>query len=74
MAKTKKVNVKDEMKKMVKNEISEKLRNLGNFSEGKEYGFTKDTLILHTTECDIQIKLVTPKTGITRYEIEEDIE
>ena len=71
---TKKVNVKDEMKKMVKTAIQENLKNLGNFTEGKEYGFTKDTLVLSLEECDVQIKLITPKTGITRYEIEEDVE
>ena len=69
---TKKVNPKDTVKTNIKKAITEKLTDLGTFSEGIDYGFTKDTLVLHTDTCDIQIKLIAPKTGVFRYEILED--
>ena len=73
MKKTKKVNSKDTLKTVIKNEIREKLGMIGTIEDGLDYGFTKDTLVLHSENCDIQIKLITPKSGIDRYEkIEED--
>lgn len=73
MKKTKKVNPKDTLKTVIKNEIREKLGMIGTIEDGLDYGFTKDTLVLHSENCDIQIKLITPKSGIDRYEkIEED--
>lgn len=72
--KTKKINPKDVVKKDIKNAILEKLADFGTFSEGVNYGFTKDTLVLHNETCDIQIKLITPKTGVVRYEELEDEE
>ena len=70
--KQKKVNPKDTVKTNIKKAITEQLKDLGTFDEGINYGFTKDTLVLHTDICDIQIKLIAPKTGIFRYEILED--
>ena len=70
--KQKKVNPKDTVKSTVKKTIIEKLADLGTFSEGTDYGFTKDTVVLHTDVCDIQIKLIAPKTDVTRYEVLED--
>lgn len=73
MKKTKKVNPKDTLKATIKNEIREKLGTIGIIEDGSDYGFTKDTLVLHSDTYDVQIKLVTPKSGVDRYEkLEED--
>lgn len=73
MKKTKKVNPKDTLKATIKNEIREKLGMIGTIEDGLDYGFTKDTLVLHAETFDVQIKLVTPKSGVERYEkVEED--
>lgn len=74
MKKTKKVNPKDTQKKVVKDLLKDVLANVGNIEEGSEYGFTKDTLVVHAETCDIQVKLIAPKTGVLRYEREEDEE
>lgn len=65
---TKKVNIKDVTKKEIKAMLADVLKNKGSVDEGKKYGFTKDTLVLHTANCDVQIKLITPKTGVIKYE------
>lgn len=74
MKKTKKVNPKDTQKKVVKDLLKDVLVNVGSIEEGSEYGFTKDTLVVHAETCDIQVKLIAPKTGVLRYEREEDEE
>lgn len=74
MKKTKKVNPKDTQKKVVKDLLKDALANVGSIEEGSEYGFTKDTLVVHAETCDIQVKLIAPKTGVLRYEREEDEE
>ena len=74
MKKTKKVNPKDTQKKVVKDILKDALANVGSIEEGSEYGFTKDTLVVHAETCDIQVKLIAPKTGVLRYEREEDEE
>ena len=72
---TKKVNVKDEMKKMVNEIIFETFKERGlDIENGAEYGFTKGTIVVHGESCDMQIKLVTPKAGVDRYEKPEDDE
>lgn len=72
MKKTKKVNPKDTLKATIKNEIREKLGMIGTIEDGFDYGFTKDTLVLHAETFDVQIKLVTPKSGVERYEKAEE--
>lgn len=72
MKKTKKVNPKDTLKATIKNEIREKLGMIGTIEDGLDYGFTKDTLVLHAENYDVQIKLVTPKSGVERYEKAEE--
>ena len=43
--------------------------------EGSEFGFTEGTLVLKLEKCDIQVKLIAPKSGIERYEkLEEEEE
>ena len=66
---TKKVNVKDVQKTAVKETIINALADKGVISSGTDYGFTKDTLVLSTADCDVQIKLITPKAGVTHYEL-----
>ena len=36
--------------------------------DGADYGMTKGTIVVKTPTCDVQIKPITPKTGIARYE------
>ena len=67
-ATTKKVNIKDVTKKEIKSMLSEILGQKFTMDEGKKYGFTKDTLVAHTPNCDVQIKIITPKTGVIKYE------
>lgn len=74
MAKTKKINPKE----VGKNKVMEILKECLNqndipFENGEEFGFTKGTLVLHLEEFDMQLKPITPKTGIERYEkLEEE--
>lgn len=65
---TKKVNIKDVTKKEIKSMLSEILGQKYSIDEGKKYGFTKDTIVLHDSNCDVQIKIITPKTGVIHYE------
>lgn len=53
MKKTKKVNPKDTLKTTIKNEIREKLGMIGTIEDGSDYGFTKDTLVLHSDTYDV---------------------
>ena len=71
---TKKVNPKDVQKNAIKEVLTTALADYGTVSNGTDYGFTKDTLVLSTTDCDVQIKLITPKAGITHYELLEEEE
>lgn len=74
MAKTtKKVNVKDVMKNQAMEIITKALENEGlTISTGADYGMTSGTIVIHMTECDIQIKPIAPKAGVVRYEITEE--
>ena len=74
MAKTKKADVK-----MVEKERVSKVLIEGGIGgdltilSGDLFGFTKGSFVVRTDVCDIQVKLISPKAGITRYElIEED--
>ena len=40
--------------------------------DGKTYGFTAGTLIVRMEDTDIQLKPITPKAGVTRYEVVEE--
>ena len=71
---TKKVNPKDVQKNAIKEVLTTALMNYGTISNGVDYGFTKDTLVLSTADCDIQIKLIAPKANETRYELLEEEE
>lgn len=41
------------------------------FENGADFGMTKDTIVAHLEACDVQIKLITPKSGIDRYAVIE---
>ena len=73
----KKVDYKKVEKMAVKGNIQELFEELGFVvNDGKEiYGFTDGTLVVSMDKCDIQIKLISPKSGIDRYEkLEEELE
>lgn len=74
----KKVDVKKVSKIEVSAQIKELFEGLGfEISLGEDFGFTSGTLVLKSENCDVQIKLITPKAGIDRYcklEEEEEIE
>lgn len=69
MGKTKKIDVKKEAKRG----LSERIGHLLSSSDiaierGTEFGFTEGTIVAHLNDVDVQIKLITPKSGLTRYE------
>ena len=70
----KKIDVKKVTKLDVSSKVLEALETLGfKVSDGEGFGFTEGTLVAHMDKCDIQIKFISPKAGIERYEkVEED--
>lgn len=65
----KKVDVKKVMKSEVNAHVKELFLGLGiEVDNGVDYGFTEGTLVAHMEKCDVQIKLITPKAGLDRYE------
>lgn len=69
MKKTKKIDVKKEAKR----NLSERIGHLLSSSDiaverGTDFGFTEGTIVAHLNDVDVQIKLITPKSGLTRYE------
>ena len=73
--KVKKVDVKKVSKMQVSKELMEYFVGKGaKIDDGKKFGFTEGTLVLHMDNTDIQIKLITPKAGVTHYEelVEEE--
>ncbi len=72
----KKVDVKKVTKLEVSRLIQEQLVALGvegiEVHDGKDYGFTEGTLVFKGEKCDVQIKLITPKAGVDRYDKLED--
>ncbi len=76
MARTKKVNPKVTAKATISVEIFEALKNAG-FEvndDHESFGFTAGTLVVAHPTCDVQVKLITPKAKVTRYEVLEDEE
>ena len=67
----KKVDVKVVEKAKVMEIVATALKEHGyEVKDGVEYGMTKGTLIVATEVCDVQIKPITPKAGVVRYEVE----
>jgi len=66
---TKKVNEKDIAKNEVMDIIKKALEQNGlNYKDGVDYGMTKGTIIVEHEKADVQIKPITPKVGLTRYQ------
>ena len=71
--KMKKVNPKDTAKAVLMEVIRETLEQLEIPTEdGADYGFTKGTLVIHAPECDVQLKPITPKYDLKRYNKVDD--
>lgn len=71
----KKVDVKKVAKLGVSVQVRELFEGLGIVvGEHSEYGFTEGTLVLKLEKCDVQVKLITCKAGIDRYEKFEEEE
>ena len=67
--KTKKVNPKDIAKKEVMEIIQRALEENGlEFKDGIDYGMTKGTIIVSHKIADVQIKPISPKAGLERYQ------
>ena len=69
-AKGKKVDVKKVAKQELSNLIKEFLMEKGIevSSNAEDYGFTQGTLVVHMENTDVQVKLITPKAGLYRYQ------
>ena len=66
---TKKVNEKDIAKAEVMAIIHKALEENGiKFKDGVDYGMTRGTIIVEHEKADVQIKPITPKAGLTRYQ------
>ena len=71
--KTKKINPKDVAKKEIMEIISKALADAGfEIANGEEFAMTKGTIVAHHPTCDVQIKPITPKAGVDRYEKDEE--
>lgn len=70
----KKVDAKKVSKMEVNTFIKELFEGLGiEIENGQDYGMTEGTLVVKMEKCDVQIKLITPKAGLDRYEkLEEE--
>jgi len=66
---TKKVNEKDIAKEEIMAIIQKALEDNGiSFKDGVDYGMTKGTIIVEHEKADVQIKPITPKAGLIRYQ------
>lgn len=73
--KTKKINPKDTQKNEVMTVVREALANAGyEILDGEDFAMTKGTVVVRAGVCDVQLKPITPKAGIDRYEVVEDEE
>ena len=65
----KKVDVKKVEKERIAQIVREALEAAGyGVADGTDYGFTAGTLVAKGTKVDVQIKPITPKAGVDRYE------
>jgi hypothetical protein len=74
--KMKKINPKDTQKNEVMTVVREALANAGyEVLDGEDFAMTKGTVVIRAGVCDVQLKPITPKAGIDRYEVaDEDTE
>lgn len=69
----KKINPKDTQKNEVMTVVREALANAGyEILDGEDFAMTKGTIVVRAGVCDVQLKPITPKAGIDRYEVVED--
>ena len=67
---TKKVDVKGNAKNEIMAIIHKALDEAGiTYKDGVEFGMTKGTIVVEHKDSDVQIKPITPKAGITRYDL-----
>lgn len=72
---TKKTTKKVDVKKVSKLELSKMLadflleKGVVVHTNAEDYGFTEGTLVVETEACDVQVKFITPKAGVTKYEV-----
>lgn len=65
----KKVNVKDQAKQEVMAIIEKALEENGiKFKDGVDYAMTNGTIIVEHDLADVQIKPISPKAGLERYQ------
>lgn len=66
----KKVDPKATAKKSVMEIVSKAITEAGMIVvDGADYGMTAGTIIVQTEQFDVQIKPITPKAGVERYEV-----
>lgn len=71
--KMKKINPKDTQKNEVMTVVREALANAGyEVLDGEDFAMTKGTVVVRAGVCDVQLKPITPKAGIDRYEVVDD--
>lgn len=71
--KIKKINPKDTQKNEIMTIVREALVNAGfEVLDGEGFAMTKGTVVVRAGVCDVQLKPITPKVGIDRYEAVED--
>lgn len=67
--KMKKINPKDTQKNEVMSVVREALANAGyEVLDGEDFAMTKGTVVIRAGVCDVQLKPITPKAGVDRYE------
>ena len=65
---------KVDVKKLAKQELSDLIKEfliekgIEVSSNAEDYGFTQGTLVVHMEKTDVQVKLITPKAGLERYQ------
>ena len=69
-AKGKKVDVKRVAKQELSDLFKEFLMEKGIevSSNAEDFAFTQGTLVVHMEKTDVQVKLITPKAGLERYQ------
>ena len=69
-AKGKKVDVKKAAKQELSNLFKEFLieKGIEVSDNAEDYAFTQGTLVVHMEKTDVQVKLITPKAGLERYQ------
>jgi hypothetical protein len=71
----KKVDAKKVEKAKVMDIVAKALAEAGyTVAFGEDFGFTAGTIVVKGEKCDVQLKPITPKVGLDRYEVLVDEE